>query len=45
MIPVGKYRTSQYLYRFRRKGDEVLTDDLGAFAFAPLIGDEGWHLV
>jgi protein-L-isoaspartate(D-aspartate) O-methyltransferase len=43
VIPIGKYETNQHLYRFFRERGRLSTDDLGAFAFVPLIGDEGWH--
>lgn len=43
VIPIGKSERSQQLYRFRRNGNELTMDDLGAFAFVPLIGDAGWH--
>lgn len=41
VIPVGD-RTSQQLVRVRRRGDEIRTEDLGAVAFVPLIGEQGW---
>ena len=43
VIPIGKFETSQHLYRFHRERGDIATDDLGAFVFVPLIGDEGWH--
>ena len=43
VIPIGKSQRNQHLYRFRRRRDELSMDDLGAFAFVPLIGEAGWH--
>lgn len=43
VIPIGSSERNQRLYRFRRKGNELSMDDLGAFAFVPLIGVAGWH--
>ena len=43
VIPIGISERHQQLYRFRRNGNELTMDDLGAFAFVPLIGDAGWQ--
>jgi protein-L-isoaspartate(D-aspartate) O-methyltransferase len=43
VIPIGQKESCQHLYRFRRQRSEQSMDDLGAFVFVPLIGDEGWH--
>jgi len=43
VIPIGRSERSQHLYRFRRNQNELSRDDLGAFAFVPLIGDAGWR--
>lgn len=42
VIPIGKYKSRQHLYRFRNQHGELSIDDLGLFAFVPLIGDKGW---
>ena len=41
VIPVGR-RRHQELTRLVRTGDEVVEQRLGAVAFVPLVGDEGW---
>lgn len=43
VIPIGATRTSQSLFRFTRRGHELKTENLGQFAFVPLIGKHGWH--
>jgi hypothetical protein len=43
VVPIGQYATNQNLYRFRRECGELSMDDLGAFVFVPLIGDEAWR--
>ncbi|MCB9925094.1 MAG: protein-L-isoaspartate(D-aspartate) O-methyltransferase [Planctomycetaceae bacterium] len=43
VIPIGQQKSSQHLYRIYRKRGEVIADDLGRFAFVPLIGDQGWE--
>ncbi len=43
VIPIGRSERNQQLYRFRRHGNELSMDDLGAFAFVPLIGVAGWR--
>jgi len=42
VIPLGPSRHEQRLMRFTRRGLELIADDLGAFAFVPLIGEEAW---
>ncbi|MDA1049756.1 MAG: protein-L-isoaspartate(D-aspartate) O-methyltransferase [Planctomycetota bacterium] len=43
VIPIGRSERNQQLYRFRRGRNALSMDDLGAFAFVPLIGKAGWH--
>lgn len=44
VIPAGKSRSSQSLYRVRKKSDtEFSMEDLGGVAFVPLIGEKGWQ--
>ena len=44
VIPAGKSRSSQSLYRVRKKSDsEFAVEDLGGVAFVPLIGEKGWQ--
>jgi len=43
VIPLGHLPNSQRLYRARRRLDQLEIDDLGAFAFVPLIGKHGWR--
>jgi protein-L-isoaspartate(D-aspartate) O-methyltransferase len=42
VIPIGKFDSCQHLYRICVEHGEEVRDDLGAFAFVPLLGDEGW---
>lgn len=42
VIPLGGTLHSQVMYRFTRQGDHLHTDNLGNFAFVPLIGEHGW---
>jgi protein-L-isoaspartate(D-aspartate) O-methyltransferase len=42
VIPIGRHLHYQQLYRCRKTGGQLSQDDLGAFAFVPLIGAEGW---
>nr|WP_319382262.1 protein-L-isoaspartate(D-aspartate) O-methyltransferase [uncultured Roseibium sp.] len=43
VIPAGRSRSSQSLYRVRKKsGTEFSMEDLGGVAFVPLIGEKGW---
>lgn len=43
VIPVGPESRSQHLVRARRRGGAIHQDDLGAVAFVPLIGEQGWR--
>jgi len=43
VVPLGGLRGGQRLVRITRRHDEWRRDDLGAFAFVPLIGAEGWQ--
>lgn len=43
VIPLGGYSYGQSLYRFTLHAGELLVDDLGEFAFVPLIGKYGWN--
>lgn len=38
VIPIGDYDSGQTMYRFTRRESELTAEDLGAFAFVPLIG-------
>ena len=40
VIPVGPRSAEQRLYRIRRSGDDLVTDDLGAVRFVPLVEGE-----
>jgi protein-L-isoaspartate(D-aspartate) O-methyltransferase len=40
VIPIGQ-SISQTLYRFTRRGDQWQQENLGGFAFVPLIGQQG----
>jgi protein-L-isoaspartate(D-aspartate) O-methyltransferase len=42
VIPVGD-RHGQQLVLVRRDGADVVTEELGAVAFVPLIGEQGWE--
>lgn len=42
VMPVGP-RDGQVLLRVTRCGDDIKTEDLGGFAFVPLIGEHGWR--
>jgi protein-L-isoaspartate(D-aspartate) O-methyltransferase len=42
VMPVGARGGAQQLVRVRRRGLELVEEDLGAVAFVPLVGDEGW---
>ena len=42
VMPVGARDGAQRLVRVRRKGGELVEEDLGPVAFVPLVGDEGW---
>ncbi len=41
VIPLGG-ASSQTMYRYRLKGGRLEEEDLGRFAFVPLIGQHGW---
>ena len=43
VIPVGGRPRSQVMRRFTRKVGHLHVDDLGGFAFVPLIGKHGWE--
>lgn len=43
IIPIGEDQKSQRLIRVTRKNEkEFITEDFGACAFVPLIGEHGW---
>lgn len=42
VMPVGSRNGAQQLLRVRRRGPELVEEDLGPVAFVPLVGDEGW---
>ena len=42
IIPLGKTTTRQQLVRYTRRQDELHVDNLGTFAFVPLVGRDGW---
>ncbi len=42
VMPIGKYLGSQVMYRFTKLPGELRSEDLGGFAFVPLIGQYGW---
>lgn len=41
VIPIGEYRYNQTMYRFTRLEAELRVENLGSFAFVPLIGRYG----
>lgn len=43
VMPIGESLYSQSMYRFTKQCDEVNVEDLGGFAFVPLIGRYGWN--
>lgn len=43
VIPLGSTPRSQTMFRFTLNDDELIEEDLGNFAFVPLIGEHGWH--
>ncbi len=43
VIPLGETITNQRLARFTKHGDQLQEENLGRFAFVPLIGKHGWH--
>lgn len=42
VMPIGKYLGSQVMYRFTKLPGELRAENLGGFAFVPLIGRYGW---
>ena len=42
VIPIGGAPNRQRLYRFTKRGGGLVENDLGSFAFVPLIGQHGW---
>ncbi len=42
VMPVGRLASGQTMCRFTRRGDEAVVEELGSFAFVPLIGEQGW---
>ncbi len=43
VIPLGETQRRQKLFRFELRGQELSVEDLGDFAFVPLIGEHGWR--
>jgi protein-L-isoaspartate(D-aspartate) O-methyltransferase len=43
IIPLGSFRSSQSMYRFTLANEKLYMDNLGGFAFVPLIGAHGWN--
>ena len=43
VMPVESGDGGQDLLRLRRRGDDVVTENLGAVRFVPLIGEQGWN--
>lgn len=42
VIPIGQDQKSQHLFRITRTNKGFQTEDFGACAFVPLIGEHGW---
>lgn len=42
VIPIGATRRQQRLVRFTRRDNQWIEEDLGSFAFVPLIGQHSW---
>ena len=42
VIPIGDDPFSQIMWRYVKRGGELTREDLGTFAFVPLIGERGW---
>ena len=42
VIPLGGTLDRQFMYRFTKQPDGITTENLGPFAFVPLIGRHGW---
>lgn len=43
VIPIGQDQKTQRLIRVTRTVNDFYTEDFGACAFVPLIGEHGWH--
>jgi protein-L-isoaspartate(D-aspartate) O-methyltransferase len=43
VIPIGDSLYGQSMYRFTKLADELRVENLGGFAFVPLIGRYGWN--
>jgi protein-L-isoaspartate(D-aspartate) O-methyltransferase len=43
VIPIGESLYGQSMYRFTKLTDELKVENLGGFAFVPLIGRYGWN--
>ncbi len=43
VIPLGCQPRSQTMHRFTRRGERWLDEELGGFAFVPLVGAHGWQ--
>jgi protein-L-isoaspartate(D-aspartate) O-methyltransferase len=44
VLPIGTDQQTQRLIRVTHLDDKFQTEDFGACAFVPLIGEHGWHL-
>lgn len=42
IIPIGSEFMGQTMYRYTKKNGKLSQENLGAFAFVPLIGEYGW---
>jgi protein-L-isoaspartate(D-aspartate) O-methyltransferase len=43
VIPIGDRQHGQRMMRYTRQGQERISEDFGAFAFVPLIGEHGFQ--
>jgi protein-L-isoaspartate(D-aspartate) O-methyltransferase len=43
VVPVGQDQKTQKLIRVTRMAKDFQTEDFGACAFVPLIGEHGWQ--
>jgi protein-L-isoaspartate(D-aspartate) O-methyltransferase len=43
IIPLGNVPTCQNLYRITLRSEDLQMENLGGFAFVPLIGEHGWR--
>jgi len=43
VIPIGDRQHGQRMMRYTRQGQELISEDFGAFAFVPLIGEHGFQ--